>query len=154
MLRTPKPFGHGRRPVAIGSAALALVLAACGSVNQDALQTGDPALISTTETTDPAAEASALSLPEASEGAVGSLVEPAVSETPEPTAPTTTPTIATTPTTAAQTTTTAAPTTAAPAATSFPAVAVQRISDGTQVDAAAQLSGGSLPVLLWFWSPF
>ncbi|MEM9135291.1 MAG: hypothetical protein AAF962_05210 [Actinomycetota bacterium] len=153
MLRTPKPPGRARGPAVIGSVSLALILAACGSVNQDALQTGDPALVVEDESTD-VTETSVSSVPEASEAAVGSLVDPAVSETPEPTTPTTTPTIATTPTTAPPTTTTTAPTTAPPAANNFPAVAVQRISDGAEVDAAAQLAGGNLPVLLWFWSPF
>lgn len=159
MLRTPMLFGRPRGPAAIGTISLALVLAACGSVNQDALQTADPAVTGAAEPTEEATESSAPSLPEASEaseaseGAVGSLVDPVKSETPEPTAPTTTPTIANLPSSALPTTT-AAPTPAPPAGGNFPSLAVQRISDGAEVDIAAQLAGGDLPVLLWFWSPF
>lgn len=35
----------------------------------------------------------------------------------------------------------------------FPNVAVQNVSDGSAFNLQAELEGGDLPVLLWFWAP-
>ena len=104
---------------------LALVLAACGSSQETAVETGAEG---------PTAEAAQSDL---SESAASS--EPAT--TAEPAA------------TAAEPSESEPSETEAVAENLFPDIEVLSIADGSSVNLATELGGGDLPVLLWFWAP-